>query len=54
MCSSNYSEDDVLILATDGLWDIISNDDAAQIVQKSLAAVANDNPKRFGALITSK
>nr|XP_042717684.1 protein phosphatase 1M isoform X2 [Chrysemys picta bellii] len=34
--SCNIKEDDVLVLATDGLWDILSNEEMAQIVRSFL------------------
>lgn len=46
MNSSAYSENDVLIMASDGLWDTVSSDEAATIVQSSLSTVEISNPKR--------
>ena len=40
------SEDDVLIMGSDGLWDVTSNKKAAGIVHASLARLAKDNPVR--------
>jgi serine/threonine protein phosphatase PrpC len=44
--NENVTADDILILATDGLWDVVSNDDVATIVQRGLAAW--DNESRAG------
>jgi hypothetical protein len=41
------SENDVLILGTDGLWDITSNDKAAEIVVKNLTQFPEDDQARF-------
>ena len=35
--------DDILVLGTDGLWDVISNDEVANIVQRGLAAWDNES-----------
>lgn len=32
----DVEEDDVLVLATDGLWEILSNEEVAQIVRSFL------------------
>ncbi|XP_043218999.1 protein phosphatase 1H-like isoform X2 [Amphibalanus amphitrite] len=41
------TESDVLVMATDGLWDVISNERAAELVEQSLAAFpADDVTKR--------
>lgn len=32
----NIKEDDVLIMATDGLWDVMSNEDVTQVVRSFL------------------
>ena len=41
------TESDVLVMATDGLWDVISNERAAELVEQSLAAFpADDVSKR--------
>uniref|UniRef100_A0A8C4WHA8 Protein phosphatase, Mg2+/Mn2+ dependent 1M n=1 Tax=Gopherus evgoodei TaxID=1825980 RepID=A0A8C4WHA8_9SAUR len=47
--SRNIKEDDVLVLATDGLWDILSNEDVAQIVRSFLKENRTD-PYRFSEL----
>lgn len=36
MDSANLTDSDVLILATDGLWDITTNERAVETVAKSL------------------
>ena len=43
--------DDILVLGTDGLWDVISNDEVANIVQRGLAAWDNESKE---ALLLSK
>jgi protein phosphatase 1H len=35
--------DDVLVLATDGLWDVVSNEEVASIVQRGLATWDNES-----------
>ena len=40
------TSDDILVLGTDGLWDVVSNDDVAAIVQRGLTAW--DNESRAG------
>lgn len=37
---------DVLILASDGLWDVLTNDDAAAIVRLALSTEADDVDER--------
>lgn len=34
--SHDIKEDDALVMATDGLWDILSNEEVAQIVRSFL------------------
>ena len=44
---TDVTESDVLVMATDGLWDVISNERAAELVEQSLAAFpADDVTKR--------
>ncbi|XP_054834798.1 protein phosphatase 1M isoform X1 [Eublepharis macularius] len=45
----NIKEDDVLIMATDGLWDVLSNEDVAQVVRRFLEENKTD-PYRFSEL----
>ncbi|XP_042310722.1 protein phosphatase 1M isoform X2 [Sceloporus undulatus] len=45
----HIKEDDVLIMATDGLWDVMSNEDVAQIVRNFLQNNTTD-PYRFSEL----
>nr|XP_020659527.1 protein phosphatase 1M isoform X1 [Pogona vitticeps] len=42
----NIKEDDVLIMATDGLWDVMSNEDVTQVVRDFLHDNTTD-PHRF-------
>jgi serine/threonine protein phosphatase PrpC len=44
--NENVTPEDILVLATDGLWDVVSNDDVANIVQRGLSAW--DNESRAG------
>ena len=37
------TESDVLVMATDGLWDVISNQRAAELVEQSLEAFPADD-----------
>lgn len=32
--TENITSDDVLVLATDGLWDVVTNDEVASIVAR--------------------
>lgn len=45
--TQNIKEDDVLIMATDGLWDVLSNEEVAQIVRSFLQGNSTD-PYRYG------
>ena len=38
---------DVLIMASDGLWDVLSNEEAVTIVESSLRSTEPDDPTRF-------
>lgn len=44
--NENVTAEDILVLATDGLWDVVSNEDVATIVQRGLSAW--DNESRAG------
>lgn len=44
--NENVTAEDILVLATDGLWDVVSNEDVASIVQRGLTAW--DNESRAG------
>lgn len=46
LTSENVNEDDVLIMATDGLWDVLSNEDVAKIVRNFLQNNTTD-PYRY-------
>ena len=35
--------DDILVLGTDGLWDVVSNEEVASIVQRGLTAWDNES-----------
>ncbi|KAI6227298.1 PPM-type phosphatase domain-containing protein [Aphelenchoides fujianensis] len=41
------TEDHVVIMASDGLWDVLSNEDAAHIVRQSLAASEPEDSTRY-------
>jgi len=41
--NETVTADDVLVLATDGLWDVVSNDEVAQIVQRGLSTWDNES-----------
>lgn len=41
--NETVTSDDVLVLATDGLWDVVSNDEVAQIVQRGLSTWDNES-----------
>nr|XP_033814691.1 protein phosphatase 1H isoform X1 [Geotrypetes seraphini] len=42
-----HGADDVLILATDGLWDVLSNEEVAEAVTNFLANCDPDDPNRY-------
>ena len=41
--TENITSDDVLVLATDGLWDVVSNEEVAAIVGRGLQAWDNES-----------
>ena len=43
----SLTDKEVLILATDGLWDVLSNEEAARIVRNSLANADQDDYSRW-------
>lgn len=45
-CLQRMEEDECLILASDGLWDVISNDFACKVARKSLAALRKKHKPR--------
>lgn len=46
LTAENIKEDDVLVMATDGLWDVLSNEDVAQMVRTFLEDNKTD-PHRY-------
>lgn len=42
-----HGADDVLILATDGLWDVLSNEEVAEAITQFLPNCDPDDPHRF-------
>ena len=46
MTKESYSENDVVIMGSDGLWDVIPNLKALEIVNKSLSHLEHDNEQR--------
>ena len=46
MSQESYTENDVVIIGTDGLWDVIPNLKALEIVSNSLAQFELDNQQR--------
>ncbi|XP_060095954.1 protein phosphatase 1M isoform X1 [Heteronotia binoei] len=49
LTAQNVEEDDVIIMATDGLWDVLSNEDVAQVARSFLEDNKTD-PHRFSEL----
>ncbi|XP_052043397.1 protein phosphatase 1M [Apodemus sylvaticus] len=43
-------EDDVVVMATDGLWDVLSNEQVALLVRSFLTGNQEDDPHRFSEL----
>ncbi|CAJ0931355.1 unnamed protein product, partial [Mesorhabditis belari] len=44
---ASVSSLDVLIIASDGLWDVLTNEDAARIVRSSLSSFDEGDPSRY-------
>ncbi|PIN97218.1 hypothetical protein AB205_0040060, partial [Aquarana catesbeiana] len=42
-----HSADDVLVLATDGLWDVLLNEEVSEAVTNFLACCDPDDPHRY-------
>ncbi|XP_069760299.1 protein phosphatase 1H isoform X2 [Narcine bancroftii] len=42
-----HDADDTLVLATDGLWDVLSNKEVAEAITSFLANCASDDPHRY-------
>lgn len=40
-------EDDVVVMATDGLWDVLSNEQVALLVRSFLTGNLKDDPHRY-------
>lgn len=40
-------EDDVVVMATDGLWDVLSNEQVALLVRSFLTSNQKDDPHRY-------
>ncbi|KAH6929419.1 hypothetical protein HPB50_027466 [Hyalomma asiaticum] len=47
VCGEELTDGDVLVMGTDGLWDVLPNDRAAQIVLKSLDHFPASDTQRF-------
>nr|CAB3265078.1 protein phosphatase 1A-like [Phallusia mammillata] len=45
--SDSHHEDNILIMGSDGLWDVITNETAAQIVFNTLAKTSLDDQSRY-------
>lgn len=43
----DHGADDVLILATDGLWDVLSNEEVAEAITQFLPNCDPDDPHRY-------
>ncbi|CAI4228381.1 unnamed protein product [Auanema sp. JU1783] len=43
----SLTDKDVIIVASDGLWDVLSNEDAALIVRSALSTIDVDDPSRY-------
>lgn len=42
-----HGPDDVVVMGTDGLWDVITDNEVAEIVQRVLASHGPDEPSRY-------
>ncbi|KAF6121189.1 protein phosphatase, Mg2+/Mn2+ dependent 1H [Phyllostomus discolor] len=47
LCRYEHGADDVLILATDGLWDVLSNEEVAEAITQFLPNCDPDDPHRY-------
>eukprot|EP00897_Mesotaenium_endlicherianum_P006332 jgi/Mesen1/5727/ME000029S05036 len=47
-CTLRSAEDEFIILASDGLWDVVNNDVACDVVRQCLARKSDDESKRTG------
>ena len=45
--AESHGPDDVLIMGTDGLWDVVTNDEAQDIVLDSLAHLDDSDKLRY-------
>lgn len=43
-------EEDVVVMATDGLWDVLSNEQVALLVRSFLTGNQKDDPHRYCSL----
>ncbi len=46
MLSFNVTKDSLVLLATDGLWDVMSNEEAAELARRNLERMQNNNLKK--------
>lgn len=44
---NSLTDRDVVIMATDGLWDVLSNEDAGLIVRSTLGSTDSSDPSRY-------
>lgn len=45
--ADDLTDSDVIIMGTDGLWDVTSNEKACDVLQKALEAFPANDPQRF-------
>ncbi|CAJ0929321.1 unnamed protein product [Ranitomeya imitator] len=47
LAGCDHNADDVMVMGTDGLWDVITDREVADIVQRVFAAHGTDQPNRY-------
>ena len=51
LSSREHHPNDVLVMASDGLWDMLSSEEVARRVTMTLQQLDEDNPERYRAFL---